>query len=270
MSALSQRLQPSREAFAERLYQSSLSILEKQVCDNSSLFWRVPSRVVENLRRLLDDEAIDRLGFFLVSHALCHREVPERRDQPILSGESVIALMKRCVDPQGPDIRRGLLALSTPIPRLNRRRLHSAVARSLAPSFEERTDLSDSTEWQFETRREPWWLICRIALSATHFQLDPTFDVLLGMGDLYLARQLSLHRMYGIGPGAWDLVRSAEEEDAAKSLAEYCGFMLSFLSGILVDLRPGISKEEVVRAEKEWKQWLAEVRTRRGKRPLQS
>ncbi len=86
------------------------------------------------------------------------------------------------------------------------------------------------------------------------------------MGDLSLSRQLSLHRLFGIGPSAWDLAKPGTEEATASLIVEYSQFMLSSLSSVLNDLSPGIAAEEVLQAELEWKQWLEEARARRALR----
>jgi hypothetical protein len=268
MRSLSQRLAPIRDEFNLRLYHWSSGILEQQVASNDSLFWRVPSRVIRNLHQFFRNNIEDRLRFFLISHGCCHHAAVSYLGQPNPSNEEVLALMRRCVDPSTSDIRQlGLLPLATPVPRLNQRKLHRATTESLAPLFEEMTDSAEPDVWLYKAWCGPWRFVIRIYTSQ-HFQLDLEFDVLLGMGDLYLERQLSLHRLFGIGPSAWDLCKPGEEEKAAGLIKDYCQFMLSSLSGLLADLNPGISKEEVVRAEAEWKEWLGKVRAeRRASRP---
>jgi RHS repeat-associated protein len=61
MRSLSLRLEPARAEFRLRLYRSSLGILDEQVLDDSSLFWKVPSRVIRNLRKLFEIGEEDRL-----------------------------------------------------------------------------------------------------------------------------------------------------------------------------------------------------------------
>lgn len=149
---------------------------------------------------------------------------------------------------------------------MNRRKLHVATTGNLARVFEEKTDPAEPGEWLYEASQEAWRIVVRI-YSGSYFQVDFEFDVLLGMGDLYLQRQLSLHRVFGIGPSAWDLCRSGDEAKVAELIRGHCLFMFSSLSRLLADLDPGISRQEVIRAEEEWKQWLSEVRAARASRP---
>jgi hypothetical protein len=269
MRSLSLRLEPIRAEFKLRLYSWSLGIIEKQILDDSSLFWKVPSRVIRNLRGLFRAGEEDAMRFCLIRHACRHQLAMSHFGWPTLSPEEVPPLLNRCIDPPSGDIgKMGLLPLSTPVPRLNRRKLHSATKSILAPILEERTDPADPGEWLYETRIGQWGVVARISVSSSDFQVDPNFDVRLGMGDLHLDRQLSLHRAFGIGPSAWDLCEPGDEEAVAQLIGEYCQFMVSSLSGIVADLDPGISNEEVRQAEDEWKQWLNEVRAKRGKQPL--
>ena len=269
MRSLSLRLDLVRAEFRLRLYNWSLGIIEKQILENSSLFWNVPSRVIRNLRELLSADVDDRLRFFFVSHAYSYRLVLPGLQQPIPSNEEVMAVMRRCVAPPQLDVtQNGFLPLSTPVSRLNRRKLHSATKSILAPILEERTDPADPGEWLYETCIGQWRVVARISVSSSDFQVDPNFDVRLGMGDLHLDRQLSLHRAVGIGPSAWDLCEPGDEEAVAQLIGEYCQFMVTSLAGLLVDLDAGISSEEVQQAEDDWKQWLNEIRAKRGKPPL--
>ncbi len=267
MLSLSQRLEPVRDKFRFLIYQASLEIVGPQVTDDSSLFWTVPSRVITNLHRLIRSRNEDRLGFFLIRHACRHQNVVTHLGQSIPSDEDVSITLQRCIDPQGLDVsQKGLLPLSMPVPRLSRRKLHSFTKIELAPLFEEKTDPSDTSEWLYETQSGPWCILVRIQTPTSGFQLDLEFDVLLGMGDLSLSRQLSLHRILGIGPSAWDLAEPGKEEKVAELVGEHCLFMVRFLSPLLCDLDPGISNDEVIRAEHEWKEWLNQVRSERTRR----
>jgi hypothetical protein len=267
MYSLSRRLEPIRAEFNLRLYHWSSGILEQQVASNDSLFWRVPSRVIRNLHQFFRNNIDDRLHFFLIGHGCCHHAAVSSLGQPVPSNEEVLALVRRCADPSASDIRQlGLLPLATPVPRLNRRKLHKATRENLAPLFDEMTDPAEPDVWLYEAGCGPWRLVLRIYTSP-YFQLDLEFDVLLGMGDLYLERQLSLHRLFGIGPSSWDLCNPGEEGKAADLLHAHAQFMVSALSGLLADLNPGISRDEGIRAETEWKQWLNEVRAQRATRP---
>jgi hypothetical protein len=267
MRSLSRRLEPVRVEFGLRLYHWSLRVLEQQVCDDSSLFWRVPSRVIRNLHQLFSGDEDDPLRFFLIRHACRYQGALMHLGQPIPSDEGMSQLLRRCIDPSGSDVsRRGLLPLSTAVPRLNRRTLHAALGARLVPVFEEKTDQSDRGEWLFEARTGPWIFVARYSTSISLFQIDLEFDVVLGMGDLSLSRQLSLHRLFGIGPSAWDLARPGEEEATAALINEHSRFMLTSLSTLLEDLDPSITKEEVLQAENEWRQWLAESRAQRAHR----
>ena len=263
MQELSQRLESVRDEFKLRLYHWSLDIIEGQTSADDSLFWKVPSRVIRNLHRFLSDEQ-DPLRFFLLCHGYRHRSVLSRLGQAVPSDEGLSSILRRCIDPSGTDVtQRGLLPLSTPVPRLNRRKLHSAIRLRLAPAFLETTDPSDHREWSFERRIRSWRLVAR-ATSSSDSQLDLEFDVILGMGDLSLARQLSLHRLLGIGPSAWDLVVPGEEEKAADLVGEYSEFLASAFSGLLADLVPGVTEEDVRQAESEWKAWVQEMRAKKA------
>lgn len=264
MLRLSQRLEPVRDKFTLLIYQASLEIVGLQVTDDSSLFWTVPSRVITNLHRLIRSRSEDRLGFFLIRHACRHQKVLTQLGQSIPPDEDVSMTLHRCIDPHGLDVsQRGLLPLSLPVRRLSRRKLHSFTTIELAPPFEEKTDPSEPSEWSYETRSGPWRILVRIQTPSSGFQLDLEFDLLLGMGDLSLSRQLSLHQMMGIGPSAWDIAEPGEEKKVAELLGEHCRFMVEFLSPLLCDLDPGISNDEVIRAEHEWKEWLDQVRLER-------
>jgi|SRR5579863_1876115 len=261
MDSLNRRLEPVRDHFGLQIYQRSLELVQPQVEDDSSLFWMVPSRVIVNLHRLFKSRAEDRLRFFLIRHACRHRNEIMHLGQSIPSDEEVSFALRRCIDPQGSDVSQiGLLPLSTPVPRLNRRKLRSFTKMKLAPMFEEATDPSEKGEWLYETQSGPWRILARIQTPSSGFQLDLEFDVLLGMGDLSLSRQLSLHQLLGIGPSTWDLAEPGEEENLAALVGEYCRFLLDFLTPLLRDLEPGISREEVLLAEREWKLWLDRVR----------
>jgi hypothetical protein len=254
MRNLSRRLEPTREEFRLRLYHWSIGILEQQVSDDGSLFWKLPSRVIRNLHKLLkiDD---DGLRFFLVRHGCRNRQALSRLGQPVPSHEEETEVMKRCIDPAEPDVRRsGLLPLSTPVSRLNKRKLKSAIRARLSPIFEEKIDHSEPDERSYETRTGAWQIVALVDTGASYSQAEIEFDVRLGMGDLYLERQVSLHRLFGIGPTAWDLARPGDEEGIAHLIEEYCRFMVTALSSLLKELDPGISREEVVQAEEEWKQ----------------
>jgi len=271
MRSLSLRLEPARAEFRLRLYRWSLGILDEQALDDSSLFWKVPSRVIRNLHKLFETGEEDRMRFFLIRHACRHQWAITHLGQPTLSPDEVPPLLNRCIDPSGTDvIKNGLLPLSTPVPRLNRRKLHAATKAILAPIFTEKTDPAEPGEWSYETCAGPWKILVRISTSSSDFQVDLEFDVLLGMGDLHLDRQLSLHRAFGIGPSAWDLSEPGDEQGIAELIGEYCRFMVSSLSGLLTDLDPGISRDEVRQAEEEWKQWLGEVRAQRARRLLKN
>jgi hypothetical protein len=185
MLSLSRCLEPIRDEFNLRLYEWSLAILEQQVSSEDSLFWKVPSRVIKNLHRFFRTGIEDRLRFFLISHGCCHHSVASRLGQPIPSNEEVLALMRRCIDPAESDVRQmGLLPLATPVPRMNRRKLHAATREELAPLFEETTDPADPGESLYEASQGPWRVVVRIRSSTSHSQVDLEFDVLLGMGDL--------------------------------------------------------------------------------------
>jgi len=264
MRILSVRLEPVRAEFRLRLYRWSLGILGYQVLNDSSLFWKVPSRVIRNLHKLFETGEEDRMRFFLIRHACRHHWAVSHLGQPTLSPDEVPPLLTQCIDPSRVDvIKKGLLPLSTPVPRLNRRRLHAATKASLAPILEEKTDRADPREWLYEAFNGPWRILVRIT-GSSDFQVDLEFDVLLGMGDLHLDRQLSLHRVFGIGPSTWDLSEPGDEPRIAELIEEYCRFMVSSLSGLLTDMDPGISSDEVRQAEEEWKQWLNEVRAGRA------
>jgi hypothetical protein len=263
MRSLSKRLEPSRDEFKLRVCHWSLGILEEQVRDSSSLFWKLPNRVIRNLHQLFKSDEAELVRLLLVRNSR-KLSAAAHGDLPALSEEELSPLLRRCVDPAGADVnQRGMLPLSTQIPRLNRRKLRSAVRTSLASFFDEKTDYSEPSEWFYEARCGSWYLLAVIYTSSSYSQVDLEFDVRLGMGDLSLARQLSLHRLLTIGPTTWDLSEPGEEGKVAELVNEHCRFMLRSMTPLLADLNAGISWEEVTQAEKEWKEWLAEVRATR-------
>jgi hypothetical protein len=267
MRSLSERLEPIRNDFKLRLYQKSLPKIEQQVCDDFSLFWSAPSRVISNLHRLFENQTEDQLRFFLIRHACAHRRSLSHLGLAIPPVDELEPLVWRCIDPNGSDAEvHGLLPLSTPVPRLGRRKLHRAIKSNLLPEFQESTDPADPSKWLYEATIGPWRIAQQIATSSDHFQVEFNFDVLLGMGDLWLDRQLSLHRLFGVGPSAWDLVEPGQEDDIACLAGEYGRFMLGFFSEALKDLDPGISAQEVAQAEQEWIEWLTERRATRKPR----
>jgi hypothetical protein len=137
------------------------------------------------------------------------------------------------------------------------------MSATLTPPFEEQTDAADRGEWLFEICVGQWRVVARIHNGKPDCQIDLQFDILLGMGDLYLDRQLTLHGSFGIGPSVWDRAKAGHEEQLAELAGEYCQFMSSAFSDMLAGLSPGISGEEVFRAEEEWKQWLIQSRAER-------
>lgn len=267
MRNLSARLEPIREEFTLRLYHWSLGILEQQVSDDVSLFWRLPSRIIRNLHQLVEADGENGLRFFLIRHGCRNRSALSRLGQLVPSDEEETALMNRCIDPPERDVRRsGLLPLSTPVSRLNKDKLKSAIRARLRPISEENLDPSEPYEPTYATHAGPWQIITMIDMRAPYSQAQLDFDIRLGMGDLSLARQISLHALFGIAQSAWDLAKPGDEEEIARMIEEHCRFMVPALSNLLVDLDPGISRQEVVQAEEEWKQWLIESRAERASR----
>jgi hypothetical protein len=265
MNRLSQRLEPIREEFELRLYRESLGLIEPQSTDDRSLFWRLPNRAIRNLQKFLAEDLEERVRFFMIAHACRNRRVAARLGQPVIGEEEILEVLRRCVDPAALDVtQKGFLPLSTPVLPLNRRHLKTAIRRSLGSQFEEKVDISEPNERLYETRSGPWQVAALIDLRGEHFQVQLEFEISLGMGDLTLSRQLSLHSLFGTGRTAWDMASPGEEEDVAELIAKYSSFMLHLLGPILCNLDPGILPEEVALAEKEWKEWLMEVRAKRS------
>lgn len=261
MRSLSSRLAPIREEFKLRLYKSSLGIIEQQTCEESSLFWGVPSRVVSNLNRLLASEGEDFLRFFLLSHACSHQWAVSRLGQTVPSSDEVVSIVKRCIAPSDSDVmRRGLLPLSTSVPQLNRRNLQSAINLNLRDSWQSEIDPAEPRQQSHSRRVGCWQLSALVETPGPHAQLILEFDIRLGLGDLSLARQLSLHGLFGIGGAAWDLGRPGDEDKLGALIKKHCEFMFDLLSPLLTELDAGIMPAEVAQAEMEWKEWLAEVR----------
>jgi hypothetical protein len=107
---------------------------------------------------------------------------------------------------------RGLLPLSTSVHRLNGRKFNSAIKMNLQHSFCESIDPAEPNQRSYAIQVGPWQFIALFESSRPHSQLSIEIDVRLGMGDLFLARQLSLHGFFGIGGTSWDLARPGEEE----------------------------------------------------------
>jgi hypothetical protein len=269
MRSLSKRLEPIRDQFKTRLYRWSLSILNQQVMDDSSLFWRLPNRVIRNLRQLFNDDKEELVRLLLIRGSRILSTVAHL-DLPVLSEDELSPVLNRCVDPSETDVSElGMLPLSTRVPGLNRRRLRSSVEANLISRFQEKADYSEPGEWFYEARCGSWLLVPVIYASSSDFQVELEFNVGLGMGPLSLCRQLSLHRLFAIGPTIWDLSQAGEEAAMAELISEHCRFMLDSLTPLLAEVAPGISREEVVQAEAEWKEWLVEVRAARKQRKMQ-
>jgi hypothetical protein len=267
MLNLNTRLEPIREKFGFHLYRWSAGILEQQALDEASLFWKVPSRMIRNLHQLLKIENANDLRFFLILHGCHHQRVLSQLGQEIPSHEEEVAMLKRCIDPPEQDVRRsGLLPLSAPMSRLNKRKLNSAIRARLSRFFNEDFDPSLPNERDYEARNGAWQIIARIDTRASCSQVEIEFDIRLGMGPLSLARQVSLHGVFGIGPSGWDLAKPGDEEEIAQLVEEYCQFMVPALSSLVKELDPGISIEEVSKAEQEWAQWLKLIRAERASR----
>jgi hypothetical protein len=264
---LSTRLEPVRAKFGLHVYHWSVGILEQQISNDNSLFWKVPSRVIRNLHQLSKTESGYDLRFFLIRHGCYHQRALSQLGQQVPSDDEAIAALKRCVDPSELDARRnGLLAFATPIRRLNKRTLNSAIRARLSRFLNEDFDPSLPNERTYEARSGPWQIIAQIDTRASYAQVEVEFDIRLGMGPLSLARQVSLHRLFGIGPSAWDLAKPGDEEEIARLVEEYCQFMVAALSSLVKELDPEISMEEVAHAEQEWMEWLIVVRAERAAR----
>jgi hypothetical protein len=267
MRSLSLRLEPVRQELKLRLYRSSLELIESQASDDASLFWKVPNRKVRNLRKLLGPDPDNRLNFFIIAHACRHKWALSQQEQPVVDCGEVLATLKRCTTPSKSDIeQRLLLPLETSVPKLNRRRLNSEVSKNLKFAFEENRDPSEPTESTYTLRKGRWHISAVVDLRAADAQASLEFELALGMGDLTLARQISLHSLLGIGQTSWDMAMPGQEGEIAVTIAEYCQFMIPFLSSSLKDLNPGIGDDEVTRAEREWLSWLDEVRLTRKRR----
>ncbi len=264
---LNARLEPIREKFELYLYRWSVGIVEQQISDEASLFWKVPSRMIKNLHQLLKIENANDLRFFLILHGCRHQKALLRLGQEVPSHEEEVAVLKRCIDPAESDVRRnGLLPFSAPIMRLNKRTLNSAIRARLSRFLKEDFDPSLPNERAYEARSGAWQIVARIDTRASYSQVEIEIDIRLGMGPLSLVRQVSLHGLFGIGPTAWDLAKPGDEEEIARLVEEYCQFMVPALSSQVKELDPEISMEEVAQAEQEWMLWHKVVRAERASR----
>ncbi|HTS04332.1 MAG TPA: hypothetical protein VMP68_02035 [Candidatus Eisenbacteria bacterium] len=270
MNRLSKRLEPIREEFELSLYRKSLELIEPQSIDDGSLFWRLPNRGLRNLHKFFLGDVDERLRFFIIAHACRNHRVATRLGQPVLEGEEILEVLRRCRNPTVSDVtERGFIPPSTPILPLNRRRLNTAIRTRLGTQFEEKVDVSEPNERSYESHSGPWQFAALIDTRGEHSQVQLEFEISMGMGDLTLSRQLSLHSLFGVCGTSWDLARPGEEGNVAELVGEYSFFMLDLLAPILRNLDPGILPEEVALAEKEWKEWLTEVRANRGDHPRQ-
>src|SRR5690349_126065 len=121
MKELSKKLEPARERFAVRLYQSSTKLVEEQAFDSGSLFWQLPNHVLINLEGLLGSHTTTLQDFFKQAHTRRHyvargilgESIPEVNDE---FGD----ILRRAYQPSISDMRNGLVSAPEPLPVLNR------------------------------------------------------------------------------------------------------------------------------------------------------
>src|SRR5580704_14361132 len=99
IQSLSKRLDPIRAEFAMRIYKASLAILESQIRNEASLFWRSPSRLVQNLKKVLGANSEDRVRFFLICHGYRYRSFSGPLNIPVPNAEEQHAILKMCMHP---------------------------------------------------------------------------------------------------------------------------------------------------------------------------
>jgi hypothetical protein len=215
IQSLSKRLDPIRAEFAMRIYKASLAILESQIRNEASLFWRSPSRLVQNLKKVLGANSEDRVRFFLICHGYRYRSFSGPLNIPVPNAEEQHAILKMCMHPSRSDVAQWqLLPLETPKPRIDQRKLNAAIQKHLGNSYQETRDPNSPTERWFSTRVGAWqfvWLIDK----PRHAQLSIELDVRIGMGPLSLARQISLTGFYGVAGHIWNLTSPGDEEHLA-------------------------------------------------------
>lgn len=261
MRQLSQRLDPARQEFGRREREWAFKLIHIQIPDDLSLFWQLPSHFVGNLRKFLSASSEDRLGFFLACHSHRYKHQIAELGVRIPDWKAAEALSKRCYSPSEADVRKfGLIPFPYSSPRLNHRKLLTAVRQHVEPVFgsELNRDPNDPSEWVYRVEFGAWQIFTILDASGSPFQFRLEHDIRLGMGDLGLRRQLSLHGVLGIGAG-WDIAVPGEEQSVGILASEYCRFFIAALPRLLDGLEPGISREEIRRAEEEWKQGLREV-----------
>src|SRR5579862_908020 len=103
---LSTKLDPIRDEFATRIYHASLAILDSQIRNDASLFWRSPSRIVQNLKQILGPNADDRIRVFLICHGYRNQAVLKRLNVPVPSVGEEHAILEKSVAPFPSDVAR--------------------------------------------------------------------------------------------------------------------------------------------------------------------
>lgn len=271
MTQLGSRLEPVREEFKSREYRWSLDLIESQIPDDDSLFWRLPFHLLKNLQRVLGPDRNDRTAFFYVIHGYRYRQQLERAGIPVpdISGEETI--LKQCMGPSEADVReRGLIpfpgTLCTVSPQLNTRLFLRSLNKHLELVFNTKPEWFAPGEWVYQHSYGPWFVRTWVFVGRGASQIQLEHDIALGrLGrgrDLDLRAQMSLHGVLAMA-NIWNLVQAGKEEQMAQLAAEYCGFFRAALPTLLDGLDPGISPKEVSGAEEEWLQWYETVRRSR-------
>lgn len=261
MRQLSLRLEPARQQFVQREHDWALTLIHSQIPDDLSLFWQLPSHLVKNLQKVLGPSRENRIRFFLEYQSRHEHRKSAGRTVPV----SAEPILKRCSSPNETDVRKYGL---TPFPsseKLNRRALLVAIRQYVDPVFGSKLDRdpNDPGEWVYRSTFEPWEILTIFNFRGTPWQVELNHDIRLGMGDLALRRQVSLHGVLGIGAG-WNMAVPGDEESVGILASEYCRFFLAALPELLNGLDPGISRSEVQRTEDEWRLWLEEMQRVRG------
>lgn len=264
---LSEKLEPARREFALSLYRESFRLIDSQVMNSSSIFWKLPNHILLNLDRLLSADPLRLSAFFRLAHSRRHHIAQQLLGESLPEDQVGFAnLLAQCYTPSPTDVRdHGLLERPEPLSPLNRRQLMRYIRESGKDFFKRENDNTDRNEPKrrvFRVPADPWYVEIAIELSDLLSQILIECDVRIGLGPLSLDRQLSLHSILGVGLLGCDFAEPGEEQAVATTLVGATRLLVDLLRGILAGLDPGVPIADIKRIEGEWISWFASKRTR--------
>jgi hypothetical protein len=270
LRALSHRLDPARREFAILLYQRSAELIQHQVLDSSSLFWRLPNHVLMNLERLLGGGSTKLRDFFLQAHSRRHHVARTLLGEaPTKESTEFDEILGRCYQPTKADIREsGLAEPVDPLPALNRAKLIRRIVENGHDVFQrnEESDPNEPGTHRFRIDVHPWFVSITVELAHPLRQISVECDTRIGIGPLSLERQLCLHSILGIGPQGCDLAEPGQERLVADVLVGETRLVVEILKDVLAGVETNVSVEEVRKIETDWIAWLSEARRTRAAR----